>query len=92
MLRMVSKIKAFKTYLLLLEFGLHRIIIRSGLLCTIIFVALTVPSFGPILNLLGGTTVALTSGVYPCLFNLFLRANENVSRHETKSLKSTIQM
>lgn len=40
----------------------------------IVFSAETVPSFGPILNLIGGTGVALTSAILPCTFYLFLNA------------------
>lgn len=67
------------------EFGLQRILVRTSLLATIVFAALTVPTFGPILNLMGGTTVALTSAVFPCLFHLCLNANEDASRHEFKT-------
>lgn len=40
----------------------------------VIFVAETVPTFGPILNVIGGTSVALTSAVLPSLYNLYLKA------------------
>lgn len=41
---------------------------------SVVFTAETVPSFGPILNLIGGTMIALSSAIMPCLFYLFLNA------------------
>lgn len=43
------------------------------MLC-VVFVAETIPKFGPILNVIGGTAVALTSAVMPSLYNLYLNA------------------
>ena len=45
------------------------------MMLTIVIAALTFPKFGPILNLIGGTCVAMTSAIMPCLFNLYLQAN-----------------
>ncbi|KAI6242843.1 Aa-trans domain-containing protein [Aphelenchoides fujianensis] len=56
------------------EFCFKRVAIRSGLLFSVTFTALSFPSFGAILE---RTTVALTSAVFPCLFNLSLRAFEH---------------
>uniref|UniRef100_A0A915DV16 Amino acid transporter transmembrane domain-containing protein n=1 Tax=Ditylenchus dipsaci TaxID=166011 RepID=A0A915DV16_9BILA len=58
------------------HFGWKRILLRSSTLLAIVFSAETVPSFGPILNLIGGTTVAFTSAIMPCLFYLYLHAQE----------------
>jgi hypothetical protein len=49
-------------------------------LTSIVFVAETVPSFGPVLDFFGGSTVALTSVIFPCLFFLFLNAGERKSK------------
>ena len=40
----------------------------------IVISCLTIPDFDPILNFIGGTSVALTSAIMPCLFNLYLHA------------------
>ncbi|KAK0429491.1 hypothetical protein QR680_011405 [Steinernema hermaphroditum] len=56
------------------HFGIKRVAVRTGLMIAVLFMAATVPSFGPILNLIGGSTVALTSAIMPCLFNLYLKA------------------
>jgi vesicular inhibitory amino acid transporter len=57
------------------HFCWQRVVVRGVVMLVIVFSAETVPSFGPILNLIGGTGVALTSAIMPCLFNLFLRAD-----------------
>jgi len=56
-------------------FGVQRVIWRSLMMFVIVLSALTFPKFGPILNLIGGTCVAMTSAIMPCLFNLYLQAN-----------------
>ncbi|KAH7727237.1 Transmembrane amino acid transporter protein [Aphelenchoides avenae] len=57
------------------HFGWQRVMVRTVVMLSIVFSAETVPSFGAILNLIGGTGVALTSAIMPCLFNLYLRAD-----------------
>jgi hypothetical protein len=59
-----------------LEFGIKRVWIRSGMMVAVIFVAESVPNFGPVLNLMGASTVTLTCIVFPCIFYLFLRVRE----------------
>ncbi|KAE9550310.1 hypothetical protein FO519_006470 [Halicephalobus sp. NKZ332] len=56
-------------------FGIQRVVWRSFMMFWIVFAALSFPEFGPILNLIGGTCVAMTSAIMPCLFNLYLQAN-----------------
>lgn len=56
-------------------FGWQRIIIRTFVILAILFVAETVPKFGPILNVIGGSTVALTSVALPLIFNNYLVAS-----------------
>uniref|UniRef100_A0AAF5PZH9 Amino acid transporter transmembrane domain-containing protein n=1 Tax=Wuchereria bancrofti TaxID=6293 RepID=A0AAF5PZH9_WUCBA len=58
-----------------IDFGWHRIIIRTIVLLAILFVAETVPKFGPILNVIGGSTVALTSAMLPLIYNNYLNAS-----------------
>lgn len=41
-----------------------------------VFLAETIPSFGPLLDLVGASTMTLTSCFFPALFYLFLRAKE----------------
>uniref|UniRef100_A0AC34RNC6 Amino acid transporter transmembrane domain-containing protein n=2 Tax=Panagrolaimus sp. JU765 TaxID=591449 RepID=A0AC34RNC6_9BILA len=47
------------------EFGLKRVIIRTLVMVAVVLVAETVPKFGPMLNLVGGSTLTLTSLVFP---------------------------
>ncbi|VDM93131.1 unnamed protein product [Litomosoides sigmodontis] len=57
------------------HFGWHRVIIRTLVILAILFAAETVPKFGPILNVIGGSTVALTSAVLPLIYNNYLIAS-----------------
>lgn len=56
--------------------------VRSLVLALIVFVAETVPSFGPVLDFFGGSSVALSSVVFPCLFYLFLAAGERKAKEK----------
>ncbi|VDM46092.1 unnamed protein product [Toxocara canis] len=57
------------------HFGWHRFILRTTVMMAVVFTAESVPKFGPILNVIGGTTVALTSAILPTLYNLYLKAS-----------------
>jgi solute carrier family 32 (vesicular inhibitory amino acid transporter) len=52
------------------------------MLVAVVFVAETVPSFGPLLDFIGGSSLGLTSLVFPCLFYLFLSAHEKKAREQ----------
>ncbi|KAI6170622.1 Amino acid transporter, transmembrane family-containing protein [Aphelenchoides bicaudatus] len=66
------------------EFGIKRIILRSGMMAAVIFVAESVPNFGPVLNLMGASTVTLTCVIFPSVFYLFLKAREEkIMRSQT---------
>uniref|UniRef100_A0AAF5DPH9 Aa_trans domain-containing protein n=1 Tax=Strongyloides stercoralis TaxID=6248 RepID=A0AAF5DPH9_STRER len=54
------------------HFGWQRISVRTFVMGIIVFTAETVPNFGPILNLIGGTCVTLTSALMPSFFYLFM--------------------
>ncbi|MCP9262332.1 Lysine histidine transporter 1 [Dirofilaria immitis] len=56
------------------SFGIQRVLIRTGVLSTILFCALTVPDFGPFMNLVGALTNPPTCVVLPALTNLYLNA------------------
>lgn len=40
-------------YFIFKDFGLKRVIVRTAMMCIILFVAETVPTFGPLLDLIG---------------------------------------
>ncbi|CAD5217338.1 unnamed protein product [Bursaphelenchus xylophilus] len=61
------------------HFGVKRITVRAAMMCAIVFMAETVPNFGPVLNLMGASTVTLTCVIFPSIFYLFIKANEKKS-------------
>ncbi|XP_064639243.1 uncharacterized protein LOC135494864 isoform X2 [Lineus longissimus] len=50
------------------KIGIKRIVIRTLFTCAILFVAETIPKFGNLLSLVGGTTTALLSFFFPVFF------------------------
>ncbi|CAI2354364.1 unnamed protein product [Caenorhabditis sp. 36 PRJEB53466] len=56
------------------KFGVQRVLVRTGIMIAVVFVAESVPTFGPLLDLVGGSTLTLTSVILPCLFYLYLAA------------------
>ncbi|KAE9414562.1 hypothetical protein Angca_002823, partial [Angiostrongylus cantonensis] len=54
------------------HFCWQRVLIRSGTMLGVVFVAETVPNFGPLLDLFGGSTLTLTSVILPCVFYVYL--------------------
>uniref|UniRef100_A0AC34FU19 Amino acid transporter transmembrane domain-containing protein n=1 Tax=Panagrolaimus sp. ES5 TaxID=591445 RepID=A0AC34FU19_9BILA len=58
------------------EFGIKRVLVRTGTMICVTFLAESVPNFGPMLDLMGGTTLALTCLILPPLFYVFLFAGE----------------
>ncbi|PAV72027.1 hypothetical protein WR25_22459 [Diploscapter pachys] len=57
------------------KFGWQRIVIRTFLFWMIIFIGLTLPHFGPMMDLIGSSTMSLASIILPPLFYLFIRAS-----------------
>jgi hypothetical protein len=55
-----------------LEFGCRRVFVRSAVLFSILFVAESGPNFGPMLDFFAGSTVAMTSIIFPWLFHYSL--------------------
>ncbi|KAK6013993.1 hypothetical protein OSTOST_20662 [Ostertagia ostertagi] len=55
-------------------FGWQRALIRTVTMLAVAFVAESIPNFGPLLDLFGGSTLTLTSVILPCLFYLYLNA------------------
>lgn len=55
-------------------FGWQRVLIRTVVLTAIVFAAETIPKFGPLMDVLGGTVIALTSAILPLIYNLYLNA------------------
>uniref|UniRef100_F6VBN4 Amino acid transporter transmembrane domain-containing protein n=1 Tax=Ciona intestinalis TaxID=7719 RepID=F6VBN4_CIOIN len=62
------------------KFSIKRCIVRTSVMLSMLFVALSVPHFGVILSLVGGTTVTATNFIFPPLFYLML--SRQVSENE----------
>ncbi|CAD5231820.1 unnamed protein product [Bursaphelenchus xylophilus] len=58
------------------EFSSKRVIVRTGVMAILVFAAESVPNFGPLLDLVGGSTLTLTSILLPCVFYTFLKTAE----------------
>ncbi|VDO36699.1 unnamed protein product [Haemonchus placei] len=54
------------------HFGWQRFLVRSVLFWTVIFVALSLPNFGPLLDLIGASTMSMMTMIMPSIFYLFL--------------------
>uniref|UniRef100_A0A915DP05 Amino acid transporter transmembrane domain-containing protein n=1 Tax=Ditylenchus dipsaci TaxID=166011 RepID=A0A915DP05_9BILA len=50
------------------HFCAKRVLIRGGMMAGALFFAETVPNFGALMDLIGGSTIALTSLVFPSIF------------------------
>jgi vesicular inhibitory amino acid transporter len=67
------------------SFGPRRVAVRLGVMVAVVFVAESLPSFGPLLDLVGGSTMTLTSVVFPALFYLYLSTGEKKAEREKSS-------
>lgn len=63
-------------------FGIKRVLCRSLMMVAVVFVAETVPEFGVLLDLVGGSTITLMALIFPVIFNLYLHAGNK--KHEGK--------
>lgn len=74
----------------ILEMSWQRVAIRTGHLALILFVALSIPNFGTIMDFFGSTTVPFTCVILPVVFGLWLKAqkyNEKMEIWEVPTLK-----
>ena len=74
-----NKTNAHVLILFSAEFCLRRCLLRTGIMCFILGVGELIPKFGPILSLIGGSTVTALTFVFPCLF--YLRIEKNIPLH-----------
>ncbi|KAI1724606.1 transmembrane amino acid transporter protein [Ditylenchus destructor] len=56
------------------EMGIQRVLARGAMMIAVVLVAETVPNFGVLLDLVGGSTITLMALVFPVIFNLYLVA------------------
>uniref|UniRef100_A0A8R1U3Z2 Amino acid transporter transmembrane domain-containing protein n=1 Tax=Onchocerca volvulus TaxID=6282 RepID=A0A8R1U3Z2_ONCVO len=72
----------------------QRIVVRTGLLAVIVFVALSIPNFGSIMDFFGSTTIPFTCIILPTLFSLSLknqRYNEKTKKWKIPTLKEIFE-
>ncbi|CAD6188105.1 unnamed protein product [Caenorhabditis auriculariae] len=67
------------------HFGWKRFVVRSILFWLVIFVALSVPQFGPLMDLIGASTMSLMTMILPAVFYLSLRASTEKRRRRLAS-------
>nr|CAD7396403.1 unnamed protein product [Timema poppensis] len=60
------------------DFHWKRCLVRTLMVCVMVFVGETIPKFGKILSLVGGSTVTLLTFVFPPLFYMRLCDQKNV--------------
>lgn len=59
------------------DFCWQRVAIRSFVMAAVVCIAVSMPSFGVLLDLVGGSTITLMALFFPAIFNLYLRASAN---------------
>ncbi|KAK5971061.1 Amino acid transporter domain containing protein [Trichostrongylus colubriformis] len=67
------------------RFGWQRILLRTATMLAVVFVGESVPNFGPILDLIGGSTMTLASVILPSLFYVHLLARQKKVEESGKS-------
>uniref|UniRef100_A0A0N5BR10 Aa_trans domain-containing protein n=1 Tax=Strongyloides papillosus TaxID=174720 RepID=A0A0N5BR10_STREA len=71
------------------KFGIKRVLLRTTVLIAIIICALAVPTFGPIMHLLGGSTMMLTSLLIPIYMYTALKARQKLIKKDSKYSNET---
>ncbi|CCD71123.1 Amino acid transporter transmembrane domain-containing protein [Caenorhabditis elegans] len=77
------------------DFGWQRIVARALVMLSVVFVAESVPNFGVLLDLVGGSTITMMALVVPIVFNLALttikKKKENKDNEEKLTIKEIFQ-
>ena len=63
------------------DFSLKRVFIRLSVLVSVLFVAQSIPHFGPILTFIGGSTVSMSSFILPCIFYVLICRKEQYKKY-----------
>ncbi|GMT01176.1 hypothetical protein PENTCL1PPCAC_23350, partial [Pristionchus entomophagus] len=64
------------------KFGIGRVILRTIIMIAVLFMALSIPKFGPIVDLIGGSSVTLMTMILPGIFSLSLVAGKRKRDHK----------
>jgi amino acid permease len=68
------------------SFSVKRVQVRFLIMLAAIFIAESVPSVGPMMNIVGSTGITIASTIFPALFYLHLSAAE-IKQAESASIK-----
>ncbi|VDK28925.1 unnamed protein product [Gongylonema pulchrum] len=60
------------------------------MMLAIVFVAESLPTFGPLLDLVGGSTLTLTSLVFPCFFYMYLTVADDMAQEKGEKNNSNV--
>ena len=71
-----NEASSYITFISISEFHWKRCVLRTTILLAVLFVAETIPHFGAVLDLVGGSTVTFLTFVAPSLFYLCLTRNK----------------
>jgi hypothetical protein len=58
-------------------FGTKRVLVRALTMTAVILVSETFPNFGPVIDLIGASTLTLTCIIFPNLFYVYIKAQES---------------
>lgn len=77
-----------------LDFGIKRVLVRTLMMGLSVIMAESIPKFGLILDLVGGSAVTYSSVVFPGLFYLYLsaaekKANEKKAQRKISTIKNS---
>jgi hypothetical protein len=67
-------------FFLCTEFHWKRCLVRTGMMCVMVFVGESIPKFGKILSLVGGSTITLLTFVFPSFF--YMRLCDQEKQHD----------
>uniref|UniRef100_A0A914Y3J8 Amino acid transporter transmembrane domain-containing protein n=1 Tax=Panagrolaimus superbus TaxID=310955 RepID=A0A914Y3J8_9BILA len=73
-----------------LKFGYKRVLVRTTTMAAVVFIAESVPKFGPVLELVGGSTLTLTSLIFPTVFYIKLSALSKRNQKEQQKIEGEI--
>ena len=54
------------------EFGLGRILFRTGVVAVLLVLGISLPDFSSILDLIGASTITILNFIFPPIFYMFL--------------------
>ncbi|PSN34891.1 hypothetical protein C0J52_16728 [Blattella germanica] len=74
------------------EFNWKRCLIRTGMMCIMIFIGESIPKFGKILSLVGGSSITLLTFVLPSLFYMRLCDQEKQVNWPERNIPAYIRI